>query len=483
MASPWLLALLLLPWLGALVVAALGHQRAKLANTLALLAVAGCVVPLVLLGRGDDHEIHVDWIPSLGSGFSLGFDALALPFVANVLAVSFLAILYGRGYFDHTESVHAVYALILAFAASMLGTLLATDALLFFIFWELMLLTSSLLLLRWGTGDRVGPITLKYFIYTQAGSLLILAALARLVTLSGSASLAVISATVATLSSAEITSLGVLFIVGFCVKMAVFPLHTWLPDAHSVAPMPVTVMLAAAMLSMGTYGILRFPFQLLSLHTVARIQAPLMVAALLSEVYGALMCLASKEIKRIVAYSSVSQMGYILFGLASLTTQGVSGAILLVIAHGVVKASLFMGVGLIMRSTGRQHIDELGGLLRRMPRVTVGMLIGAVAIAGAPPFVGFHGEWLILSGGLASGRPLLGYLELLAPLLTAAYALWFVGRLALAPSPPGLETAPVPRAMSVSFWITIGLLALLGVWAAPLYAWADRAVALLALGG
>ena len=146
------------------------------------------------------------------------------------------------------------------------------------------------------------------------------------------------------------------FLIGFSVKMAIFPLHIWILDAHTVAPMPVTIILAAAMLSMGTYGILRFPFTLFSYENIQPFAIWMMIAGLLSEVYGALMSLAEKDIKRIIAYSSVSQMGYILFGMGTLTARGMQGSIMHVVYHAIVKALLFMVVGIVIEVTGEREI-------------------------------------------------------------------------------------------------------------------------------
>ncbi|TEU07900.1 MAG: NADH-quinone oxidoreductase subunit M, partial [Anaerolineales bacterium] len=364
MASWWLLVLVGAPWAGGALLAVLARGRRRLAGAAAFVAALGSLLALLALclarGSRGDPVLRVPWIPAMGIHFGLRLDALALPFLVNVLGVSLVAIIYGWGYLVGHERVHLCYALMLAFMGSMLGTLLADDVLLFFVFWECMLVASSLLLAGWGEGERVGAVTLKYFIYTQAGSLLVLISIAWLVATTGSSDMGTIAARLSGVPSSQRTLIAALMMVGFCVKLAVFPLHTWLPDAHSIAPMPVTVMLAAAMLSMGAYGILRFPMMILGTAGFSSLQLPVMLFALASEVYGALMCLASHDIKRIVAYSSVSQMGYVLFALAEMTPRGIAGGVFHVINHGILKALLSMGVGLIMRATGRRRIDRLG---------------------------------------------------------------------------------------------------------------------------
>lgn len=501
----WLLVVVGSPWVGGALLALFGRRWGRLSGVLAFVAAAVSALAVAVgsdPGGGPDLVLRWQWIPSMEIDFALRLDALSFPFLVNVLGVSLIAICYGWGYLhDGTGRVrprplrpesarpegrlHLFYALLLGFMGAMLGTLLSDDVFLFFVFWESMLVTSSLLLVGWGESDRpglrerVGQVTLKYFIFTQVGSLLILMVLVVLVGTTGSSSLAVIATRLSNFSRTQLTWLSFLLIVGFCVKLAIFPLHTWLPDAHSIAPMPVTVMLAAAMLSMGAYGILRFPMATLRGVGMGPLQLPLMIVALVSEIYGALMCLASRDIKRLVAYSSVSQMGYVLFALGSLTPRGVAGGTFHVISHGILKALLFMGVGLIMRGTGRRQIDELGGLSRRMPWVTMGLGIGAIAISGMPPFCAFHSEWMIFSAGISSPYPVLAYFELLAPLFTAAYALWFVVRLAFNPVPPGLRVSRNPRAMRWSFCFLVILALLVGLYPAPVYRWVERAAALV----
>jgi len=272
------------------------------------------------------------------------------------------------------------------------------------------------------------------------------------------------------------------FIIGFCVKMAIFPLHLWLPDAHAVAPMPVTIMLAAAMLSMGTYGILRFPLSIFSPARMAPFAVPMIVAGLLSELYGALMALAEQDIKRIIAYSSVSQMGYILFGLGTLTYDGIAGATLHVIYHAIVKALLFMCVGLVIRASGRRNIAELRGLGSAMPVAAICTAVGALAIAGTPPFCIFNSEWMIFSGGFYTAHIGLSILTVFGSLLTVAYALLFVGRIFFGVLPEGLTVKQLPWAM-LAPTVLLAILALVGgLFPAPLFDWAMHELPLL-LGG
>jgi NADH-quinone oxidoreductase subunit M len=359
---------------------------------------------------------------------------------------------------------------------------LADNMFLFYVFWELMLVASCALIAMWGDSERRGAIALKYFIFTHLGSLMVLVSLILLYNATGNDSFTALRAGV-TLAPGLVTTATVLFIVGFCVKMAVFPLHLWLPDAHTVAPMSVTIMLAAAMLSMGTYGILRFPLSIFAPAQIAPFAMPMMVAGIISELYGALMALAERDIKRIIAYSSVSQMGYILFGVGTLTYQGVAGATLHVIYHAIVKALLFMCAGLVVRATGRRDIGQLSGLGRDMPLVAVCTGVGALAIAGTPPFCIFDSEWMIFAGGFDTPYVGLTILALFGSLLTVAYALWFVGRLFFGHPPPGLTVDKLPWAM-VAPTAFLAVLALVeGIYPAPLFDWVAQELTLILGGG
>jgi NADH-quinone oxidoreductase subunit M len=434
---------------------------------------------LPALHGGREPALASSWIPAANIQICLRADWLALPFLITEAAVTLVAIVYGWGYHHVDERSPYFYALLLLFGVGMSGTTLADDLFLFYVFWELMLIASCLLILAWGDGGRRGAIALKYFIFTHLGSLMVLMGLLVLYDATGSGGLAALRLAQWSLPAGQVRVVLALFFVGFSVKMAIFPLHLWLPDAHTVAPMPVTIMLAAAMLSMGTYGILRFPFSFFSRAQILPFAVPLMVAGILSEIYGALMALAEKDIKRIIAYSSVSQMGYILFGLGTLTRAGIEGAALHVIYHAIVKALLFMVAGLVIRATERRNLEMLGGLGNAMPTVTACAAIGALAIAGMPPLGIFNSEWMIFSGGFKTAHVGLSVLTVFGSLLTVVYALRFVGGIFL--GSPGDTPRPdhPPRAMYLSTLALTVLLLIEGLFPAPLFAWVERGLPLL----
>jgi len=433
------------------------------------------------LYRGQTPALTLPWIPDAGIEFRLHVDWLTLPFLVTEAAVTLIAITYSWGYHHKDERTSVFYALLLLFGLGMSGTTLADGMVLFYVFWELMLVASSVLILMWGDGERRGPIALKYFIFTHLGSLLVLVGLIVLYDAAGTDAFSALRAGVDLNPGLTGTIIG-LFLVGFSVKMAVFPVHLWLPDAHTVAPMPVTIMLAAAMLSMGTYGILRFPLSIFGRAEVTAFALPMMIGGLLSEVYGALMALAERDIKRIIAYSSVSQMGYILFGLGTLTAEGITGATLHVVFHAIVKALLFMGAGWVITSTGRRDITELGGLAKRMPLAAICTGLGALAIAGMPPFCIFDSEWMIFSGGFHTAHIGLSVVTLLGSLLTVVYAAQLIMGIFFGSEPEGLTVKRPHWAIVVPTALLTALALIEGIFPAMLFDWVAHELPLI-LGG
>jgi NADH-quinone oxidoreductase subunit M len=445
------------------------------------------IIPILLLStlkRDVTISFSLPWIPNMGISFGLELNWLSLIFLLTEVLVTLTAMIYSLGEETGEKNSNFYYALLLLFSLGMSGTTLSDDVFLFYVFWELMLIASVLLILVWGHGEQRFRVALKYFIITHIGSLMVLVCLITLYVNFNTASLASLMQQAAALPQQTQVFLSIFFIIGFCVKMAIFPLHIWLPDAHTVAPMPVTIILAAAMLSMGTYGILRFPIALFSINTLQPFALWLMIAGLISEIYGALMSLAEKDIKRIIAYSSVSQMGYILFGLGSLTEQGMVGGIIHVVYHAIVKALLFMVVGIIISVTNKRQIEELGGLGKKLPITTVCAAIGVLGISGMPPLGIFNSEWMIFSGGFDSGYPIaLTVATLLGSLFTVIYALRFFGKIFFGEFT--LEGHPItpPKALVFSTLAVTVFLIIEGLLPAPLISWAIKGLGTVLGGG
>jgi NADH-quinone oxidoreductase subunit M len=436
------------------------------------------VIPVILLTTLRKEGVilfSLPWIPNMQISFSLELSWLSLTFLLTEVLATLAAMIYSLGDKDGEKNSNTYYALLLLFSLGMSGTTLADDVFLFYIFWELMLVASVLLILGWGHGENRFRISLKYFIITHLGSLMVLVCLITLYVNFGTASMTELVQYSSTLPVNMQVFLTAFFIIGFCVKMAIFPFHIWLPDAHTVAPMPVTIILAAAMLSMGTFGVLRFPFSLFAFESIQPFAIWMMIAGLISEVYGALMALAEREIKRIIAYSSVSQMGYILFGLGTLTLRGMQGAVMHVVYHAIVKALLFMVVGIIISVTRERDIRYVGGLGSRLPILTACAAIGVLGISGMPPLGIFNSEWMIFAGGFDSGVSIaLTVMTLIGSLLTLVYALRFFGKIFFGEQKPKALPEKSPRALLVPTIAVTVFLIIEGLMPGPLLDWATQ---------
>ena len=469
----------ILPVIGVIILLAWRKATKKQAAIVGIISESfALVIPIVLLSNLRREGViffSVPWIPNMNINFSLELNWLSLTFLLTEVLATLAAMIYSLGDKDGDKHSHYYYALLLLFSLGMSGTTLADDVFLFYIFWELMLVASVLLILAWGHGEIRFRVSLKYFIITHLGSLMVLVCLITLYVNFGTASLSELMLHASTLPRNMQIFLTTFFLIGFCVKMAIFPLHIWLPDAHTVAPMPVTIILAAAMLAMGAFGVLRFPYSLFPLETIQPFAIWLMIAGLVSEVYGALMALAEQEIKRIIAYSSVSQMGYILFGLGTLTARGMQGAIMHVVYHAIVKAMLFMVVGIIIAVTKERDIRNVGGLGGKLPILTACAAIGLLGISGMPPLGIFNSEWMIFAGGFDSGVSIaLTVTTLIGSLLTLVYALRFFGKVFFGDQKPAEMLERSPRALLVPTVAVTVFLVIEGLLPGPLLAWASQ---------
>jgi NADH-quinone oxidoreductase subunit M len=340
------------------------------------------------------------WIPSIGASYNLGLDGLSLLLVVLTGLLGFLSILASWSAIEIRLKEYYAYFLLLQ--VGMLGVFLARDFLLFFVFWELVLVPMYFIIAIWGGARRIYA-SIKFIIYTLIGSVLMLL---------GILTLYYQHAKTTGVYSFDITDLmhtsvpGVMawwvfwaFFVGFAVKVPMFPFHTWLPDAHTEAPTAGSVILAGVLLKMGTYGFLRFSLPLLpdtaKNPTVVNVMA---VLSIIGIVYGALVSLMQKDWKKLVAYSSVSHLGFCTLGIFALNPAGIAGSIIQQVNHGISTGMLFLIVGVVYERRHTREISEYGGLLRVMPLFTIIFLITALSSMGMPPLNGFIGEISILQG-------------------------------------------------------------------------------------
>jgi NADH-quinone oxidoreductase subunit M len=326
------------------------------------------------------------------------------------------------------------FALYLAFSMGMFGTVLATNLIQFYVFFELMLVPSFFLIAFYGYGAR-RRIALMFFFWTHVGAVVLLLALLSMGFFAGGFDFDTIRANASQIPVEWMSIIVFALVVGLGVKLAAFLLHIWLPYAHAEAPTPVSALLSPAMIGIGAYGLLRLWLELLT-GSYAEYSLYINLWGLATMIYGGAMALMQDDIKRVLAYSSISQMGYILFGLGSESVLGITGATMMYISHGLGKAILFMMAGSIILQTGTRSMSKLGGLAGKMPYTAVITMIGALTIIGIPPTSGFMAEWILFNGVLQTGvnhwdslRVAAFGIGILATVLSPAYILWMYKRI------------------------------------------------------
>jgi len=389
-------------------------------------------LPLVFqFDRTKDFQFveRANWIPSIGASYHLGIDGLSLLLVMLTTLLGFLSIL--SSWTAITERLKEYYAFFLLLQVGMLGVFMALDFLLFFVFWETVLVPMYFIIAIWG-GQRRLYSAIKFMIFTLIGSVLMLLGILALY-FQYYSQYQVYSFDIFDLMKANPPATMAwwifwAFFVGFAVKVPMFPFHTWLPDAHTEAPTAGSVILASVLLKMGTYGFLRFSLPLLpdtsKNPTVVTVMA---VLSIIGIVYGALACLMQKDWKKLVAYSSVSHLGFCTLGIFALNPEGIQGSILQQINHGISTGMLFLIVGVVYERRHTREIKDYGGLLRVMPVFTIVFLIAALSSMGMPPLNGFIGEITILQGAYQMSLNW-AFWGVLGIALGAAYLIWLFQR-------------------------------------------------------
>ncbi|MDO9225710.1 MAG: NADH-quinone oxidoreductase subunit M [Pseudomonadota bacterium] len=427
--------LLLLPLLGAFLIAFLPSRSGLLIRRVAIAVAAVTLGWSLWLASVFDPSVataqlvesHV-WNPRLGSAFTLGVDGISLPMVWLATLLAFIAVLASGGIKDKPKGY---YILILLLEAAMLGVFTARDWSLFYVFWELTLLPLFFLIDRYGGKNR-SHAALNFVLYTMGGSVFMLIALLMLydVAPGHSFDMGVIREGARLLP--EATQIGIFLglLIGFGVKMPIFPLHGWLPLAHVEAPSPVSILLSGILLKMGAYGLIRAVWMLPA--AAEALQGLLMALALISLVYGGVLAWRQSDLKAMVAYSSVSHMGVVLLGLAALNTAGLTGAVMQMVAHGLVAGALFLLIGLLYERTHTRELADYASLIKAMPRFAFFIVVAFLAAVGMPGTAGFVAELHVLVGGFERWGAWMVLLSLTV-LISAAYALRVVGRLITGP--------------------------------------------------
>lgn len=432
---PILSIVIFLPLVGSIVLFFLSGLSASVLYRLAIVwAVIELIIAVPLIGLGSNAAAtytqidSASWVPALGLNYQVGLDTISAWLVVLTAFLTLVAIV-ATGFITRlTDRLNFFLAWLFALETGIIGVFLSTNLLLFYVFWEVMIIPAYFLIGQWGGPNRVRA-SIRFVLYTFAGSLLMLVSILALIFLTtpagGSPSLDFVTVRKA-IAGLSPTTQGWLFLgfaAGFIVKVPLIPFQSWLPDAYSESPAPVTVMLAGAMSKTGAYGFLRFGIFLFP--GVAHDFAPWFAAlALLNIIYGALAALAQNDLRRLLAYSSLSHMGFIILGIFAINSQGVSGAVLQMVNHGIVTPALFLAVAALVSRFGNQSLENFGGLQELMPRMAALFLILGLASLGLPGLNQFAGEFLILGGAFLSS-PIYAALGVIGVVLAAWYMMRF----------------------------------------------------------
>ncbi len=462
---PILSLITFIPVIGMIIVLALPKEKTLLIKYTSLAATGIQVILAVILLGGYDYSAGgifqessfqfiekfrwieitgLSWLGTVKVDYFMGIDGLSMPMVLLTALVSFIATISS---WNINKSIKGYFALFLLLDTGMMGVFVALDLFLFYVFWELMLLPMYFLIGIWG-GPRKEYAAIKFFIYTLFGSIFILLVMIGLYfsateVINGGEKVFTFNM-LALMDQANYSANGILspfnpnnlrllaylaLFVGFAIKIPMFPFHTWLPDAHVEAPTPISVILAGVLLKMGTYGILRISYPIFP-DITRDLMWFIALFGMINIIYGALVALAQKDFKKLIAYSSISHMGYVLLGMASLSTTGINGAIFQMFNHGTITAMLFLIVGVVYDRAHTRGIYDFGGLATQMPVYTGFVTVAFFAAIGLPSLSGFISEALVFVGAFGeSSIRILAIVSTLGILLGASYMLWTLQRI------------------------------------------------------
>ncbi len=465
-----LILITFLPLAGALVMLAVPKESEETQKTIALVASGAAFALGVAFLINFDYDsagvlqyvVDNEWIPIINSRFILGIDGISLPLLALTVLIVPLVIIYSWNHIPSPGNPKAFLALILLLETGMVGTFVAQDLILFFVFFEIVLLPMFFIIGVWGGPDRKYA-SIKFFLFTLFGSALMIVSFLALYFMSAEQTFDMrILQELGGLDIARTTQIlifGGMFL-GFGIKVPMFPFHTWLPDAHTQAPTQGSVILAAVLLKLGTYGFVRIALPLLP--EGAQWWAPIIaVLAVIGIIYGALACLAQTDMKRLIAFSSVAHMGFVMLAVATLTDFGINAAVFGMVAHGLITGMLFFVAGSIKERYHTLEISRLGGLLISAPKLGWILGLSAMASLGLPGLAGFWGEFpAILSAYEPApmlSEPLFRTLMVIAALgtvLAAGYLLWMYQRTAMGTPPEEFADDPEITDVNTAEWIS-----------------------------
>jgi NADH-quinone oxidoreductase subunit M len=430
----WLSVILFFPVLGAIVIALYKSADEKRIKWLALVFTA---VPFILslmlfiafnrTTGGVQFEEKYLWIAPINAYYHLGVDGLSLPLLLLTTFLGFLAVLIS---WKVHQRPREFFAWLLLLETSIIGVFVSLDLVLFFIMWEIEVIPMYFLISVWGSGRKAYS-AIKYVIYTLFGSAFMLAGILAVYFTTHSLNMLDITSQGLGMAQTALPAAAIfwLLFIGFAVKLPMFPLHTWLPDAHTDAPTAVSVMLAGVLIKMGGYGMIRLCVSMFP-HQAQQYAQILIILALIGIIYGAAVTLLQKDIKRLIAYSSISHMGYVLLGIFALGQVSMTGAALQMFSHGVVTGLLFAMAGLVIHNVEVRDLRELGGLGRQVPVIAAVFVIAGLASLGLPTTSGFAAEFITFIGSYTSTvvahLNVYTIIAIIGVVLTAGYILWMV---------------------------------------------------------
>jgi len=430
---PLLSTIVFLPLLGALIIWLVPMPAKTQRWTAFLISLVTFFVSLALwfgFERGTaafQFEEQRPWIPDFGISYHLGVDGISLLLILLTTLLSAISIY--ASFPAIKEKTRGYYAFMLVLETGMLGVFVSLDLFCFYVFWEAMLIPMYFLIGVWG-GERRIYAAIKFFLYTMVGSLLMLVAILFLAIAhkneTGTLTFDLLELYHTTLSATQEILLFSAYALAFAIKVPLFPFHTWLPDAHVEAPTAGSVILAGVLLKMGTYGFVRFCLPLFPHATMAAVPV-ILVLAVIGIIYGALVAMVQPDIKKIVAYSSVSHLGFVMLGIFALNIQGLTGGLLQMINHGLSTGALFLLVGIIYERRHTRLIEQFGGLTKIMPLFAVVFMIVTLSSIGLPGTNGFVGEFLVLLGAFGTHRGW-AIVATTGVILAAVYMLWMFQR-------------------------------------------------------
>lgn len=474
-----LLILQFLPLLGALIVLLLPKEKKEWAAVLSLLTSLGELALVFFLKEGITVYLGL----GLGVTMVLAFDQLTALVLITLSGACAFSILYSLKKPLGHERSPSFYSLILLVLFGTVGVALARDLIQFYVFWETMLIPAWALVVNWNEDpQKVRYTGLKFFIITHIGAVLTLISILWIYSTLGTTNMFLLQSLLPALPLSTLVGMAALFFMAFIVKLAIFPFHTWLPDAYTTSSMPVTLVLVGMMTAVGIYGFARFlPF--FPKEAVSPLSLPFLILSLVNMFYGGAMALQEKNAKRLIAYSSMSQMGYVLFGFATLVPLGISGSVFNILNQAVTKLVLFVSVGLVAESALTWRIEELGGWAKRHPLAAVCASAAMLSLLGAPPVLGFWPEFFTFSGGFSSGNYLIASLALVGSVLTAAYGLRLVRFVFFGPLKKENEGPVIRPSWNTSLALAAGLLILIifGIFPAPAFQLVKGALNLLGM--